>query len=143
MTDTARTVVRRVVIVALLVLAAGMVWYSGTIKGEPEAPTLTDAAVVRFIPAADTPSALRQGEIGIGLEAGWDADLRINGVDIPDDEERVNGPQGEITFAPGEGKVIEQLAPGKVQVTATLWQPAKGQTHEQGSHTVSWSFQVA
>jgi hypothetical protein len=143
MTDAARTVVRRVVITALLVLAAGMVWYSASVKGEPEAPTLVDSAVLRFIPAADTPSALRQGEIGIGLKAGWDADLRINGVDIPEDEERLNGPQGEVLFSPGKGKVIEQLAPGTVNVTAFLWEPAKGQTHERGSHTVSWSFRVA
>ena len=143
MSDTARTVVRRVIYVALLVLAVAMVWYSGTIKGEPDQPTMTDAAVVRFIPDADTPTALRQGDIGIELKAGWDADLRINGVDVPDDEERVNGPQGEITFTPGKGKVIEQLASGLVQVTATLWQPAQGQTHEKGSHTVSWSFRVA
>jgi hypothetical protein len=143
MSDAARTVLRRVVIAGLLLIAGGLVWYSGTVKGEPPPPSLTDTAVQQLIPARDTPSALRQADIGIDLAPGWDADLRINGIDIPEDEERRNGSQDQVLFAPGPGKVIEQLAPGLVQVTAILWQPALGQTHERGSHTVTWSFRVA
>jgi len=143
MSDAARTVLRRVVITALLLLAGGLVWYSASVKGEPEPPSLTDTAIEQLIPARDTPSALRQAEIGIDLAPGWDADLQINGVDIPEDEERENGSQDQVLFKPGEGKVIEALAPGVVQVTAFLWEPAKGQTHERGSHTVTWSFRVA
>jgi hypothetical protein len=138
-----RTVVRRLVITALLVLAGGLVWYSASVKGEPTPPSLTDTAVQQLIPDRDTPSALRQAEIGIDLAPGWDADLQINGVDIPEDEERENGSQDQVLFSPGKGKVIESLAPGLVQVTAILWEPAKGQTHERGSHTVTWSFRVA
>lgn len=134
---------RRVVIAALLLVAAGMVWYSGTIKGEPSDPGLTDSAVERLIPARDTPSALRQGEIGIDLASGYDADLRINGVDIPQDEERNVGPENQIYFMPGEGKSIESLAPGNVQVTAIIWRPTDGESRESGSRSVSWQFRVA
>jgi hypothetical protein len=143
MSDAARTVLRRVAIAALLLLAGGMVWYSASVKGEPEAPSLTDSAVEQLIPARDTPTAIRQAEIGVDLAPGWDADLQINGVDVPEDEERENGAQDQVLFSPGKGKVIEQLAPGPVTVTAYLWRPALGQTHEKGSHTVTWTFRVA
>lgn len=139
----ARVVVRRLVTVLLLLLAAGMVWYSASVKGEPEAPSLADSAVENLVPARDTPSALRQAEIGIDLVSGWDADLIINGVDIPQDEERDDGPLNQVFFSPGKGKVIETLAPGLVQVTAVIWRPIDGQTHEKGSRRVSWSFHVA
>jgi hypothetical protein len=143
MSEEARTLVRRVVIAALLVLAAGMIWYSGTVKGEPSAPSLTDTAVEQLIPARDTPTAIRQAEIGIDLAPGWDADLRINGVDIPEDEERNNGPLNQVFFRPGKGQVIEALEPGPVQVTALIWRPTEGQTRERGSRAVSWTFRVA
>jgi hypothetical protein len=143
MSDAARTVVRRLVITALLVVAGGLLWYSASIKGEPEAPSLSDSAVEQLVPARDTPTAIRQAEIGIDLVPGWDADLRINGVDVPEDEERDNGPLNQVFFKPGEGKVIEALAPGEVTVTAFIWRPTQGETRDQGGRTVSWTFRVA
>jgi hypothetical protein len=141
--DATRQVVRRIVITLLLLLAAAMVWYSASLKGAPESPSLTDAAVERLIPASDTPSAIRQSEIGIDLATGWEADLVINGVSIPEDEERRNEPLNEVFFTPGKGKVIEALAPGLVQVTAIIWRPIDGQTRDSGSRPVTWSFHVA
>ena len=131
--------VRRVVTVALLLAAAGLVWLSASYKGSPEAPSLTDAAVVRLVPQRDA-TALRQDSIGIELAPSWVAELKINGVDIPDDEvEQLNG----FFFTPGKGKVIEQLAPGLVQVTAFIWRPAFGESRDHGAHPVSWTFHAA
>ena len=143
MSDDARALVRRIVIAALLIVAGGMVWYSASIKGEPAPPTLTDSAVEQLVPARDTPTAIRQAEIGIDLAPGWDADLVINGVDVPQDEERNNEPLSQVYFQPGEGKTIEALAPGEVTVTAIIWRPVDGQTRESGSRSVTWSFRVA
>lgn len=134
--------VRRVVVVGLLVLAASLVWLSARYKGEPEAPSLTDAAVEQLVPGRDT-TALRQSEIGVDLTPGWDADLRINGVDIPEDEERIVPGLNQVFFTPGKGKIIETLEPGVVDVTAIIWRPAQGESREHGSRTVSWSFHVA
>ena len=134
---------RKLVITALLVVAGGLVWYSASVKGEPPEPSLTDSAVEQLVPARDTPTAIRQAEIGIDLAPGWDADLQINGVDVPEDEERANPPLNQVFFMPGKGKVIESLAPGQVTVTAFIWRPADGQTRDQGSRTVTWSFRVA
>jgi hypothetical protein len=141
--DGARAVLRRVVVGALLVLAAGLVWWSASFKGEPESPELTDPAVERLIPARDTPSAIRQAEIGIDLAVGWDADLVINGIDIPQDEERNDEPQSQIYFRPGKGKVIESLPEGRVTVNAVIWRPIDGQTRDIGSRVVTWTFNVA
>lgn len=143
MSEAARTVVRRLVIAALLVVAGGMLWYSASVKGEPPSPSLTDSAVEQLVPARDTPTAVRQAEIGIDLVPGWDADLVINGVDIPQDEERNNPPLNQVFFKPGPGKTIEALPPGPVTVTAIIWRPIDGQTREQGSRSVTWSFRVA
>jgi hypothetical protein len=135
-------VVRRVVVVALLVVAFGMVWFSARYKGEPEAPSLTDAAVEQLTPAREA-TALRQSEIGVDLAPGWDADLRINGVDIPEDEERIVPGLNQVFFTPGKGKIIETLEPGDVTVTAIIWRPAQGETRDSGSRVVRWSFRVA
>ena len=137
-----RNVLRRVVVVALLVAAAAMVWISASFKGEPGEATLTDSAVEQFVPGQDT-TALRQSEIGIDLAPGWTADLRINGVDIPEDEERRVDGLNQVFFTPGEGRIIETLAPGDVEVTAIIWRPAEGETRESGSRRVRWSFRVA
>ena len=133
---------RRVVMVGLLVLAAGLVWISASYKGEPEKPSLTDSAVEQLVPGRDT-TALRQSEIGIDLTPGWDADLRINGVDIPEDEERIVPGLNQVFFTPGKGKIIEQLGPGVVDVTAIIWRPTEGETRDHGSRTVTWTFHVA
>jgi hypothetical protein len=130
------------VVVALLVVAAGLVWLSARYKGEPEAPSLTDAAVEQFVPGAQT-AALRQSEIGVDLAPGWDADLRINGVDIPEDEERRVAPLNQVFFTPGPGRIIESLSPGEVDVTAIIWRPAAGETRDKGSRAVRWSFHVS
>ena len=143
MSDSTRLVLRRVVIIGLLALAAGMVWVSASYKGEPPDPVLTDSAVEQLIPARDTPTAIRQAEIGIDLAFGWDGDLVINGVVIPEDEERNDEAQSQIFFKPGPGKAIESLSPGVVTVTAIIWRPGAGQTRDIGSRPVTWSFRVA
>lgn len=143
MSEDARALVRRIVIASLLIVAGSLVWYSATIKGEPAAPDLTDSAVEQLVPARDTPTAIRQAEIGIDLLPGWDADLVINGIDIPEDEERDNAPLNQVFFTPGQGKTIEALAPGPVEVTAIIWRPVNGESRESGSRSVTWSFRVA
>lgn len=143
MSDGSRLVLRRVVVGALLLLAAGLVALSARYKGEPPDPALTDTAVERLVPARDTPTAIRQAEIGIDLAFGYDADLVINGVDIPQDEERNDAPQAQVYFKPGPDKVIEALPPGPVEVTAIIWRPGDGQTRELGSRAVTWTFRVA
>ena len=143
MTETSSTLLRRAVIGVLLLAAGGLLWWSASFKAKPTSPSLTDAAVEALTPENDTPNVLRQSTIGIDLKPGWDADLIINGVNIPQDEERNVEAQNQVFFTPGKGKAISELAPGFVQVTAIIWRPIDGQTRERGSRTVRWSFHVS
>jgi hypothetical protein len=136
-------VLRRLVIGALLLLAAGMVWLSASFKGEPEDPALVDSAVVALQPPKDAPAVVPQADVAIVLAPGWDGDLVVNGVIIPEDEERQNGPANEVAFTPGPGKVLRSLPPGLLRVTAVIWRPAEGQSRDRGSRQVTWSFRVA
>lgn len=143
MTEVSSTLVRRTVIGMLLLASAGLLWWSASFKAKPTSPSLTDSAVEALTPENDTPNVLRQSTIGIDLKPGWDADLVINGVNIPQDEERNVEAQNQVFFTPGDGKAIEALAPGLVRVTAIIWRPIDGQTREQGSRPVRWSFNVS
>ena len=134
---------RRVLVVAVLLVAVGLVALSSRYKGEPSDPTTLDSAVQRLIPADESPAALRQAEIGIDLAPGWTAVLTINGVRIPEDEYRRNDPENQIFFTPRRGRVIEELAPGRVVAVATIWRPVDQQTETQGSRQVTWNFRVA
>lgn len=133
----------RILSILGVLLAIGLFALSGRFAAEPSDPSAIDAAVERLIPADGSPAAIRQAEIGIDLQVGWTAVLTINGVRIPEDEYRQNGPEGEVYFSPGQGRAIEALAPGDVTVTATIWRPIDGQTETSGSRTVTWRFKVA
>ena len=143
MNQATRTVVRRAVIAGLLVLAGALLWWSASFKAKPTSPSLTDPAVEALTPENETPNVLRQSTIGIDLKPGWDADLIINGVDIPQDEERDVPAQNQVFFTPGKDKAIESLEPGLVRVTAIIWRPIDGQTRDRGSRAVHWSFHVS
>jgi hypothetical protein len=133
----------RTVSVLGVILAIGLFVLSSRYKGEPTDPVLLDSAVERLIPADGAPAALRQSEIGIDLQLGWTAVFSINGVRIPEDEYRRNEPENQYFFTPGKGKIIEELAPGDVVVSAIIWRPIDGQTETAGSRTVTWRFKVA
>ena len=133
---------RKLVIGALLLVALGLVAWAGQLRGEPTEPELRDAAVEAFEPPAGSPAAIRQARIGIDLAPGWTGILRINGVEIPEDQLDRNDPLNQVFFQPGEGKEIERLPPGPVVVHALIWRPAFGETRES-ARTVTWEFRVA
>lgn len=142
MTFAAADVRRRIVIALALALAMGLIAYAGTRGAEVEDPALIDAAVEALIPAADSPSVVRQAEIGIDLAPGWTGVLSINGVEIPEDQLRRNEPLNQFFFRPEPGAEIEALAPGPVVVTATIWRPGMGETRDDG-RSITWQFRVA
>jgi hypothetical protein len=142
MSDTSREVVRRVSITLLLVLAGGLLWFSGVRKGEPPEPSLLDNAVEQLIPAPGSPAVVRQAELGVDLAPGWTGILIVNGLEIPEDQLRRNEPLNQVFFRPGEGQEIEALNPGAVRVTAVIWRPADGQTRSSGARSLSWEFRV-
>jgi hypothetical protein len=133
---------RRVVITALLAFAVALLWWATTQdaeQGEPEAGRI-DSAVEEVVPG-NGDAALRQGEIGVDLVPGWTAALAVDGHEIPEDQLRRNDPLNQVFFTPGEGREIEELAPGPHVATALIWRPTT-ESREQG-RTVTWRFRVS
>jgi hypothetical protein len=134
---------RRVVITALLLFAVGLLWWATTQDAdqslEPREGRI-DSAVEQVVPG-DGDAALRQGQIGVDLEAGWTAVLAVDGKEIPEDQLRRNDPLNQVFFTPGEGQEIEELEPGPHRASALIWRTAS-QTRNEG-RTVNWEFRVS
>jgi hypothetical protein len=134
----------KIVIVALLALAAGALWVAidSTQTGEPDSVTTTVAVPLDGFGLQPAPGAnvLRQSEIGIDLQPGWEATLQIDGVEIPASQQRIVVAENQVFFTPGEGRVIERLESGRRCVTAIFWESRLGRGVDDGRHT--WCFQV-
>lgn len=123
-----------VIPILLLVAAFGV---ASLFSSEGESDGSPEAQVIEALIPEDQDKVLQQGDVGIDLLSGWDAELAINGVVIPDQQlERIDE-LGRITFRPGEGKVIEAHQAGQNCATATYWQKATG---PDVSFTRSWCF---
>jgi hypothetical protein len=136
-------VARRLVITALLIVAGGLLWWGATLQTDPLPASSLDVAVELLTPAQGAVGVIRQAAIGVDLAPGWTGDLRINGVEIPEDQLNRNDPLNQFSFQPGEGKDIASLAPGRVVATAIIWRPLQGESREQGSRRVTWEFTVS
>jgi len=112
-----------------------------TLSGNKDQGLSADNAKVvdSLVPTPNT-QVPQQSSVGIDLVAGWDGVLRINGVEIPEDE-LVKTPQtGLIMFTPGDGKTVEQLEAGRNCVTAVIWPIADGRG--PADRQVPWCFEV-
>jgi len=134
---------RRVVITALLTFAVALLIWAANHDAdqslEPQAGRI-DSAVEQVVPG-DGDAALRQGQIGVDLEAGWTAVLAVDGKEIPEDQLRRNEPLNQVFFTPGEGQEIEELDPGPHRASALIWRTASEARND--GHTVNWSFRVS
>lgn len=104
--------VSTMVTLGVLVAAAGIVAAVWLTRGGESAPAYPSGLqTVTPVPGAQVP---HQSPIGARLEAGWKLTLVINGTTIPAGQLNAGTTQlGEYYFAPGEGKVIEKLVPGR------------------------------
>ncbi len=148
---TLRQVVTTGIVVAAL---AGFVW-AFTLGDTSPAVRTSISVVERFMPAEDSAIELRQTQVGVDLAPGWTAALRIDNTPIPDDqlncfaiqacETKPAGgvdPQNIFFYVPGEGKVLDELAPGSHCATAILT-PVEGAPGGTGPRSVRWCFKVA
>lgn len=130
---------RQLAITGLLLAAlAGFAYAFSLDAGDSGGPT-SDAVEHLVPPRGD--QVLRQTEIGVDLEPGWTAVLTVNGVEIPEDQLRRVEAQNQVFFTAGPGRELEELPPGRVEVTALVWRPVDGETRED-AETVRWSFSV-
>lgn len=147
---------RRIGITALLVLAVFIL-----VKGTERAETSVDVTDPNPVIATQTPlpgsSVLYQAEVGVELVPGYDGDLVVNGIVVPEDQlsgavdpstltpeelarygVRPNN-RNRLFFDPGPGKVIEELPQGVNTVTVNYHKDRQPDA-DQGS--VTWSFTV-
>ena len=97
------------------------------------------APVVQVVPD-DGDLVLRQARVGIILEQGYEADLTIGDVRIPEDQLIVNEALGEFFYQPGPGREIEAFAEGSHCATATI----TNRVHpDRNPAPVRWCFRVS
>jgi hypothetical protein len=140
--------VRRVLIALVLVACAGALLWAGRDGGTPEDTVSGSTAIVRYQPTPGS-RVLRQSEVGVELEPGYDGRLTIDGVAIPEDqmsgaidpssaefqelpaEVQAQGPRPDniknmVMFQPGPGKAITEYDTGTVEITVRFWRIADG-----------------
>jgi hypothetical protein len=99
-----------------------------------------DAAVVETLIPRRNAQVPQQTTIGIDLVTGWDAELLVDGVEIPEDQLSRTPEIGLVEFTPGEGRAVEELDPGQNCVTAVIWSLEDGRG--VADRTIPWCFEV-
>lgn len=151
---------RRLVIVLLLALAVGALVVAAQSAGDTGDGGDLDAAILTYTPDPGG-RVLRQSQVGVELEPGYDGRLTINGVSIPEEQmvgaivpgseawERLTpeqqrlGPRPNnkslVMFQPGEGKAITEYDTGAVDVSVRFWKLDEG---PDSARTVSYTIYV-
>ena len=131
----------RLLIGVLLVGAAVALFVAvrATDTGDEESGPASDV-VERFVPGAGD-EVVRQAELGVDLAAGYDGTILLNGVEIPEDEQRRVPEQNQVFFTPGEGKAVERLLAGPNCATALVWKTADGRG-TANDRTLTWCFEA-
>jgi hypothetical protein len=133
------TAVRRTLIAALLVIAAGAaVMVTRLPQGTDEAAS----DIVRSISPGPNEKIPQQGQIRIELLAGWAGRLQVDQRTIPDNqlnrsEDKQVASHQQLLFQPGPGKALEYFPAGQNCATLTYWQIRTGPSQ---SFTRSWCF---
>lgn len=132
------------IFVAAMLAIAGTALFLGVratdTDGEGSATVDARPDVVERVVPRNGAHVPRQTEIGIDLKSGYEGALIVNGVSIPTEEMRLVPEQNQVFFTPGEGKILEQLPPGRTCVTAIAWRSADG----RGTNDLrfQWCFDV-
>ncbi len=127
---------RRLIVIALLALAAAV--FAAAIivaTGNPDNDGLP--AAIQNVQPAPGDNVLSQVEILVDLNAGYDADLVVNGVTIP--REQLGEVRGlnVITYRAGEGRAVESLLPDQNCVQARYWEISTG---PDSAKIFTWCF---
>ena len=146
---------RSIITVALLGCAGLIVWANGH-SDAGKTPKDPDPVIVSQFPPQGG-QAPRQTPITVELKPGYDGRLTINGIAIPESEmDQARDPatvdpkdlaqnglrpnnHNHVSFAPGPGKVIEQLPSGPVYASVHYFPDHRSPSL---GRTISWTFDV-
>lgn len=150
---------RRLGIAVVLLLCVAALLWAGRGGGSSEDTVSGATAIVRYQPTPGS-RVLRQSEVGVELEPGYDGRLTIDGVAIPETqmsgaidpsseefrelpaEVQAQGPRpdnikNQVMFQPGPGKAITEYQTGTVEITVRYWRIADGEsTAETATYTI-------
>ncbi|HEY3240020.1 MAG TPA: hypothetical protein VGL92_10685, partial [Acidimicrobiia bacterium] len=65
--------------------------------------------------------------------------LLIDGVEIPEDQLRINRPLGQVSFRPGKGKDIPRLEEGLHSATIVYWPQDRSR---EDAKSFTWTFRA-
>jgi hypothetical protein len=144
-----RRLAYRLMILAMLVAAGALLVYvyDNGVTGDNETSAGVPSYVNGLVPPSGR-SVLRQNQVGIYLQTGYDAYLNINGVTIKNVVTTADGDglhktltEGIVTYQPMPGHRIAELAAGQNCVTATVWSVQDGPSNPLPP--IYWCFMAA
>lgn len=129
---------------ALLALAiagsiVGLVVAFQSTVTDPAVPALP-RQVVRVFPEEGTVT-LGQAAIGYELVPGFRGTVRINSVEVPEDQIEFTDGINRVSFTPGAGTETGKLQPGRHCASAVYWPVAEGRTGVRPAY--QWCFIVS
>jgi hypothetical protein len=119
-------------VVAVNLLVAAVV-----IGGREEGPELP-SNIESVIPTPGS-GILAQDDVGADLLDTFTGVLLIDGVEIPEDQLRINRPLGQVSFRPGKGKDIPRLEEGLHSATIVYWPQDRSR---EDAKSFTWTFRA-
>jgi hypothetical protein len=126
-----------VVLAVAAVVAVNLLVAAAVIGGRDEAPELP-SNIESVIPAPGS-GMLAQDDVGADLLDTFTGVLLIDGVEIPEDQLRINRPLGQVSFRPGEGKDISRLEEGLHSATIVYWPQDRSR---DDAKSFTWQFRA-
>ncbi len=127
------------VIVWLVLLASGVALYFGFALHEGSSKAVMRPAAIRALSPEPGTFDVRQTTVFYELDPRYTGTLRIDSITIPDDQLNVIEGLNRVSFTPGEGMEIEELAPGRHSATAVFWPVSEGR---DAATSYTWRFNV-
>ncbi len=127
-----------VLLAVAAVVAVNLLVAAVVIGGREEGPELP-SNIESVIPAPGT-GMLAQDDVGADLLDTFTGALLIDGLEIPEDQLRINRPLGQVSFRPGPGKDIARLEEGLHSATIIYW--PQDRSREDAARSFTWSFRA-
>lgn len=126
--------------IGLLVLGClvGVTWGFGSAKNQTQG--LLPSGIESVSPVNNALTVPGQSTITVDLKFGYDADLIIDGVEIPRDQTKYDKATAVLRFTPGPDTDLRELPGGVRRVMVVFW-PLDG-TREANGETYNWTFTV-
>jgi hypothetical protein len=105
---------------------------------EPE-PLVGQPALEAIFPT-DGADILAQDRVGADLAPGYEGELVINGITIPENQLDQDNGLNQLVFRPAEGKVLRALDPDRNCARITFWRVEDGR--QAAGPPRQWCFSV-